>query len=252
MKRRRFLRYTQAALISGLGTGIASQFQSSQAQGGSLGVQFLGHSCVLFSGSGQRILVNPFQRIGCTKNYPAPRVSADIVMISSRLLDEGYIEGLPGRPKLLFEAGIYKVNGLQIQGVRTAHDRNGGFRFGNNVCWLWTQGGVRILHLGGTASPITLEQKILMGRPDILFVPVGGGDALYTPEEAKAAIAMLEPRIVVPTHFRTSAADPKTCTIEKIDAFLSLMKGTPVRRGGASIGLSKGSLPGSMVIQVMG
>jgi L-ascorbate metabolism protein UlaG (beta-lactamase superfamily) len=253
MKRRRLLRYAQVALLAGVAPGVATQLQTAQAQGGgSLSIQSLGHSCFIFSGGGLRILVNPFKSVGCTAKLSAPRVSSDLVMISSRLLDEGYVEGLPGRPKLLFQPGAYRVSGLKIQGVRAEHDRVGGFRFGVNVCWSWIQGGIRVVHLGGIASPITLEQKILLGRPDVLFVPVGGGDKSYTPEEAKAAIAMLEPRLVVPTQYRTSGADPKTCAALPLDDFLNLMKGTPVRRGGSSITVSSGNLPNpGPAIQVM-
>jgi L-ascorbate metabolism protein UlaG (beta-lactamase superfamily) len=166
-------------------------------------------------------------------------------------MDEGYIEGLPGRPKLLFEPGSYRVNGMQVQGVKSNHDRVGGFRFGTNVCWAWSQGGVRIVHLGGIASPITIEQKILFGKPDLLLIPVGGGDKAYTAEEAKVAIGMLEPRFVVPTHYLTSGADQKTCNLSPVDEFLKLMAGTPVRRSGGSLGVSPGSLPSQTTIVVM-
>lgn len=252
MKRRTFFRYAQVSLLAGLGVVSGRQLVSAQTSG-SLSVQWLGHTCFLFTGSGQRILVNPFRPVGCTKNYRPPKVASDIVMISSRLLDEGYIEGLPGRPKLLFEPGIYKVNGLQIQGIRTNHDRLGGVRFGTNICWLWNQGGIKILHLGGIASPISLEQRILMGRPDLLLIPVGGSDKAYTAAEAKEAIATLEPKLVIPTHYRTGAADPKACNLAGVDEFLKLMSGTTVRRtAGNSLVISRGSLPNpGPVIQLL-
>ena len=175
-------------------------------------------------------------------------------MISSRLLDEGVVEGLPGQPKLLFEAGRYQTNGLKIQGIRTLHDRNNGYRFGINTAWKWTQGGVKILHLGGIASPISVDQKIAMGRPDVLLIPVGGSAKAYAPEEAKAAIQVLEPKLVIPTHYLTSAADPKSCTLQPLEDFLALMQGTTVRRiGGTSLSVSPGSLPSSgPVIEVLG
>jgi L-ascorbate metabolism protein UlaG (beta-lactamase superfamily) len=230
---------------------VAQLPQTAQAQGGGVTAQWLGHTCFVFSGSGIRILVNPFRPIACTRGLPAPRVSADLVMISSRLMDEGFIEGLSGRPKLLFEPGSYRVSGLQIQGVKSNHDRVGGFRFGENVCWAWTQGGVRIVHLGGIASPITIEQKILFGKPDLLLIPVGGSDKAYNAEEARAAITALQPRMVVPTHYSTGASDPKTCNLSTVDEFLKLMAGTPIRRGGGSLSLSPGSLPGQTTITVM-
>lgn len=251
MQRRAFLRYFPPSVAAALTTGLLSSVPQAQAQGGGVTAQFLGHTCFLFSGGGQRILVNPFRSVACTKGLASPRVAANLVMISSRLMDEGYIEGLPGRPKLLFEPGSYRVNGLQIQGVKSNHDRVGGFRFGTNVSWAWSQGGVRIVHLGGIASPITIEQKILFGKPDLLLVPVGGGEKAYTPAEAKVAIETLEPRFVVPTHYLMAGADPKTCPLSPVDEFLKLMSGTPIRRSGSSFGVSPGSLPSQTTIVVM-
>lgn len=245
MKRRQVLRYSQVALLAGLGTGLASRLSSAQAQqGGTLSIQWLGHTAFLFTGSGQRILVNPFNKVGCTAKYQSPKVSADLVMISSRLLDEGAIEGLPGKPKLLVEPGSYRTEGLQIQGIRTDHDRVGGYRFGTNVAWAWTQAGIKILHLGGIAAPISLEQKILMGQPDVVLVPVGNSAKAYTPAEAKTAIQTLKPKLVIPTHYRTQAADPNACALVPVDEFLSVMSGTTIRRVGSdSISITSSSLP---------
>lgn len=254
MNRRRFMHYVQAGLITSLGTGLASHWQAAPAQAsGSLSIRWLGHTCFVFSGSGAQVLVNPFRPIGCTAKYPAPRTSANIVLISSRLLDEGVVEGLPGRPKLLFEPGVYKTGGLQFQGIRTLHDRVNGYRFGTNVAWKWVQGGVNVVHLGGIASPISVDQKILMGRPDVLLIPVGGSAKAYNPEEAKAAIQTLNPRIVIPTHYKTAAADDNACDLQSVDAFLSLMQGATIRRpGGNGITVSSSSLPSSgPIIQVL-
>lgn len=244
MKRRQFIQYA--------GTGLAALTATAvKAQSGGLSVRYLGHMCFLFTGGGQRILVNPFRSQGCTAGYRAPNVATDLVMISSQILDEGAIDVVPGNPKLLYEAGAYNVNGLRIQGVATDHDRIGGKRFGQNIVWRWSQGGLNLLHLGGTAAPITLEQKILMGSPDVLFVPVGGGAKAYDPQEAKQAIQLLSPKVIVPMYYRTAAAKGE-CDIGGLDAFLSAMTGTPVRKGGNSLALSQAALPkqGS-VIQVM-
>lgn len=253
INRRNFMRYAQAGLITGLGTMLLPQITSKAQAAGSVSIQWLGHTCFLFSGSGQRILVNPFQPAGCTAKYPNPKVSSDLVFISSRLLDEGSIEGLPGRPKLLFEPGSYQPNGLKVQGIKTLHDRFNGYRFGTNVAWKWSQGGVNILHLGGIASAIEIEQKILMGQPDILLIPVGGGPKAFTPEEAKAAISTLQPKVVIPMHYRTSAANPEACDLQSLEDFLSIMSGTQISRTGRqSLSFSASSLPASgPVIKVM-
>lgn len=245
MKRRQFIQYAGAGLVAG---AIATK---AQAQSGGLSVRYLGHMCFLFTGSGQRILVDPFRSQGCTAGYSAPKVATDLVMISSQILDEGAVDVVPGNPKLLYEAGAYNVNGLKIQGVATDHDRLGGKRFGQNIAWRWSQSGLNLLHLGGTAAPITLEQKILIGSPDVVFLPVGGGAKAYDPQEAKQALQVLNAKMVVPMYYRTAAAKG-VCDIGGLDAFLSLMSGTPIRKGGNSLSLSRSDLPKTgSVIQVM-
>lgn len=253
MRRRQLLRYAQGGLIASLGTGLVDRFTPKADAADSLTIQFLGHTCFLISGSGVRVLVNPFRPTGCTAKLSAPKVSANLVLISSRQLDEGVVEGLPGNPKLLFDPGPYQTNGLQFQGIRTLHDRQNGYRFGTNTVWKWKQGGLSLVHLGGIASPLNIEQKILLGTPDVLFIPVGGTDETYTPEEAKAAIALLQPRLVIPTHYKTAASDAAICELQPVENFLKAMAGTTVRRGKiTSLSLSAGSLAKGPVIQVMG
>lgn len=241
MKRRRFIPSASAGLAAAIGTGLWAQRGQAQAAGVTL--QYLGHTCFLFSSGGRRILVNPFRPIGCTAGYPPPRVNADLVMISSRLFDEGSLEGLPGNPRLLAQAGEYEIEGLRIQGIRIAHDREGGRRFGFNVIWRWEMGGVNITHMGGAAAPIDVEQRILIGRPDVMLVPVGGGPKAYTAAEASAAIDVLNPRIIIPTHYRTQAADPNACDISPLDEFLAVMEGTPTQRQGNTWTASAANLP---------
>ncbi len=247
MKRRNFIRYAQASFLSVIGTGIVSKFHHSQAQTvESLNVRWLGHTCFLFEGGGTKVLVNPFRQIGCTAGYRSPKVDTDLILISSRLLDEGVVEGFTSNPPpmLLYEPGVYQVNGRQIQGIRTAKDREGGRRFGTNVAWLWQQAGIKILHLGGLASPIGIEERILIGRPDLLLLPVGGGLKAYNPVEAKQALDVLKPRIVIPTHYKTEAADETACDIVPLEEFLSVMDGTPVRVVNQdTISITKADLP---------
>ena len=89
MKRRKLLTLAGTGLLSTLLIGLSSVFETDAAQQGTLSVQWLGHTCFLFTGGGVRILVNPFRSQGCTAGYRLPRVTADLVLISSQLLDEG-------------------------------------------------------------------------------------------------------------------------------------------------------------------
>jgi L-ascorbate metabolism protein UlaG (beta-lactamase superfamily) len=249
MKRRELIGYGGAGIATALITTLANSEVFAQA--GGLSVQWLGHTCFLFTGGGLRILANPFRTLGCTAKYRAPKVKADLVMISSQLFDEGAVEGLPGNPKLIYEPGVYDFKGIKFQGVGIDHDRKGGKQFGINTAWSWSQAGVKITHLGAPAAPLSFEQKVLFGRPDILFVPVGGGPKAYNAAEAKQAIQTLNPKLVVPTHYRTQAADAQ-CDIAGIDEFLNVMQGTPIRRSNSdTISIGARSLTENTTIQVM-
>jgi len=252
MKRRQLMGYAGAGLVTGLVTNFGSEFQATAQSSSSLSIHWLGHSCFLFTGGGTKILVNPFRAGGCTAGYRPPKVAADLVLISSQLLDEGAVQDLPGNPKLIYEAGAYQFKGIKVQGITLDHDRKGGKQFGTNTAWVWNQGGINLLHLGGAAAPISIEQKILMGRPDVAFVPVGGGSKAYNAQEAKQAIQILNPKILIPTMYRTQAADTANCDLSPLDQFLTLMQGVTVRRSNSdTITVSSGNLPENTVIQVL-
>ncbi len=248
MKRRRLLGYAGASLAVTLGSELLN---SAQAQASGVTIKSLGHTAFLFTGSGRRILSNPFRPIGCTEGFPSPAVPADIVMISSRLFDEGYLNDLPGDPRLLTEPGVYDFDDLRIQGILTPHDREGGRRFGTNTVWKWTQGGVTIVHMGGAAAPLGVEEQILLGRPDVMLVPVGGGPKAFNPAEAVQAVQVLKPKVVIPTQYLTTAASG-TCELVPVDEFLALMQGTPVTQAtSGSLTVRPSDLPSQgMRIQV--
>lgn len=222
INRRNWIRLTGYGLLTTVATAKFSPKVFAASEG--VSIEWLGHSAFVFSNNQARILVNPFTPLGCTAKYPPPRPSVDVVMISSRLLDEGSASGLPNNPQLMVEAGVYLVKDIQFQGIKTFHDRENGRRFGDNIVWKWTQGGVKLLHLGGIASPISIEQKILMGSPDIIFIPVGGSAKAYNAEEAMKAIEILKPRMVIPTQYLTKATAPNVCELQGVQRFVDLAK----------------------------
>ena len=112
MKRRQLMGYAGAGLAGALFANLGSGLRVNAQSGGSLSIKWLGHTSFLFTGAGTTILVNPFRTIGCTAGYRPPNVSADLVLISSQLLDEGEVEGLPGGPKLIYQPGVYQLKGI--------------------------------------------------------------------------------------------------------------------------------------------
>ena len=232
MKRRQLIRYGAASLISAFATVEMSSRKSSLAQSDSqpVTIQYLGHTCFLFTTNDLKVLVNPFRPAGCTAGYSLTTETPDLVLISSFLLDEGSVEDVPGNPQVITQPGDYEVKGIKFQGISTLHDREGGRRFGKNVVWRWTQGGVNIVHLGGAAAPMTTEEKIFLNKPDVLLIPVGGGPKAYNPQEAKNAIDILKPKVIIPTQYLTAAADKDNCDLVGVDEFLNLTTGMEIKK----------------------
>jgi L-ascorbate metabolism protein UlaG (beta-lactamase superfamily) len=218
----------------------------ARAAGGGVTISSLGHSALLIRGGGATVLLNPFQAVGCAAGLPEPRVSADVILASSRLRDEG---APVASGRFLVRPGSYKVAGLQIEGIAAPHDRVGGRRFGMATLWRWKQGGLEFAHLGGTAATLKPEDRVLLGRPDVLILGVGGGAKVYTGAEAAAVVKELQPRRVIPVQYR-NAPPSASCDVGSIEPFLQAMSPTKVVRGGASLTLVP-PLGDQTVVQVM-
>jgi len=263
MRRRQFLQFAQGGLLASMATTAVISPSYSQSQSGNsnelLTLQWFGHFSFLVTGSNTRILTHPFRPGGCTAGLKIPKLDKlDYLLISSQLFDEGYLQDYPTVP-VLAQPGSYRVKNLSFQGIRMDHDRQGGRRFGQNVAWRWQQAGVNILHLGGAAAPIQPDQRILMGRPDVLIVPIGG-DAqsndpssakAYSPAEAKAIVTELNPRIVIPVYYRTDKSSP-SCQLASVDEFLALMPKDSIKKlDGSTLELSAKNLPQTTVVRVL-
>jgi L-ascorbate metabolism protein UlaG (beta-lactamase superfamily) len=73
---------------------------------------------------------------------------------------------------------------------------------------------MNVVHLGGTREPLTDEQIGELGEVDILFVPVGGGDVL-APGPAADLVSRIEPRVVIPMHYKDDGLSLKADGVEK-------------------------------------
>jgi L-ascorbate metabolism protein UlaG (beta-lactamase superfamily) len=193
-----------------------------------------GHSALLIQGGGASVLLNPFKAVGCAAGLAEPRVTANVILASSRLLDEG---APVASGRLLSSPGSYRVAGLKIEGISAPHDRFGGRRFGQSTLWRWKQGGLEFAHLGGTAAALSPEDRVLLGKPDVLIIGVGGGAKVYTGAEAAEVVRELQPRRVIPVQY-VSGTTPASCDQGGVKPFLDAMPGTPVQRPGRTVTLA--------------
>ena len=234
------------AILSLAASTMLAGFSGTAVQAAGVSITSYGHSALLIRGGGQSVLVNPFRAVGCAAGLSEPRVSASVTLASSELPDEG---ARVGGGTYLSKPGSYRVGGMDLEGFSAPHDRMGGRRFGNATIWRWQQGGLNFAHLGGTAAPLSGEDRVLLGRPDVLIIGVGGGGKVYSGEEAADVVRQLNPRRVIPVQYVNGEA-PSGCDQVGVQPFLDAMSGTKVRKVGPTLSLP-GSLNESTVIEVM-
>jgi L-ascorbate metabolism protein UlaG (beta-lactamase superfamily) len=232
------------ALATSLALATTLAPAAARAAGG-VTITSYGHSALLIRGGGATVLLNPFQAVGCAAGLSEPRVSADVILASSRLKDEG---APVASGRLLVKPGSYRVAGLRFEGISLPHDRFGGKRFGLSTVWRWQQGGLEFAHLGGTAGRLSPSDRVLLGRPDVLIVGVGGGAKVYSGSEAAEVVRELQPRRVIPVQYggRASAG----CDQGGAQPFLDAMAGTKVNQPGRSLSLTP-PLGDTTVIELM-
>ena len=203
----------------------------------SLEIQNLGHSSILIKGKDQSVLLNPFRAVGCASGLVEQNISADIILASSLLPDEG---AKTAKGLFMVNPGSYRINKLILEGFSIPHDRVGGRRFGMSTLWRWKQNGFTFAHLGGAASPLTIKERLLIGRPDILFIAVGGGAKVYDGQEAANVVEAIKPKIVIPVQYQRIGQDQiQSCDQTGVEPFLKAMKDYKVRKVGRKYTMRK-------------
>jgi L-ascorbate metabolism protein UlaG (beta-lactamase superfamily) len=204
----------------------------SSAIAGDLLLKSLGHGSFLIKGREKSVLINPFKAIGCASDLNEPEgINADFILASSKLADEGYN---PNDQLMFVKPGIYKFEDILLNGIEVPHDRVGGRRFGMATVWSWEQNNLKIVHMGGAAGEMDINSQIILSRPDILFISIGGGLKSYNGSEASDVVKILKPSIVVPVHFERGKNISDNCDFSNADFFLENMQDFKVKYLGKS------------------
>jgi L-ascorbate metabolism protein UlaG (beta-lactamase superfamily) len=206
-------------------------------------VQWYGHACFLIEGQGIRLVTDPPNP---DVGYSLPQAAIDVVTVSHAHHDHNYVEGLQGNPVVVKTPGRRQVKGLQVEGYSTWHDNAGGAQRGPNLIFAWEMDGVRAAHLGDLGHLLGTETLQALGRIDLLLAPVGG---VFTVDAAgaKQVVDQIQPRLVVPMHYRTPALSFK---LGAVDDFLRLFPPGQVRREQA-LEIDRRGLPDSLEVVVL-
>ena len=183
-------------------------------------VTWHGQSCFRLRGKNATALTDPYPPSLGTR---LPRIDADVVTVSHDHPNHSYLDGV-GKDAFVVEGpGEYEVKGITVFGIRTFHDALAGAEQGGNTIYVLEVDEIRIVHLGDLGHMLEDDVVEAIGTPvDVLLVPVGGGKALNATRAAEV-VRSIEPRWVVPMHYRTPGL--KT-DLDGVDIFLKEMSVT--------------------------
>lgn len=214
---------------------------------------YYGHSTFLLESEGTSILIDPFnEQVG----YPFPAVSPTAVVVSHEHFDHNYVQVAKGSPKVVrglkdggkdWAAVAEQAGPVAISTVRTYHDTSQGSERGRNAVLVFETEGLRVVHCGDLGHTLSQDQVRTLGRVDVLLIPVGG---YYTigPKEAEIVAGQLQPRVVIPMHYKTDAN--RDWPIGTVEDFLRGKE--RVKQQDRSVTITAAALPSAQEIWVLG
>ncbi len=179
-------------------------------------ISWLGHSCFKIRGNQATIITDPYSP---DLGYSLGKPEARIVTVSHQHPGHSYIEGVGGDPKPVRGPGEYEISGVLIIGTATFHDGETGNKRGKNTVYLMEVDEVSVCHLGDLGHVLTPAQMQEIDNVDVLLIPVGGVSTINAPMAAEV-VRRLEPKAVVPMHYKTEALKRE---LEPVDSFLKEM-----------------------------
>ncbi len=182
---------------------------------------------------------------------------ADLVIMSSATddfhSDPSHVGGHPTVVNALLDVppqGI-DVRGVPIRAFPVSESLS--FDFGRdpdaNAMYLFTVGGVRVLHMGDVGNPVApAVLSALAGEVDVMLA-LTGAHATIALDDLDVAIAAIDPRIVIPMHYWHPRG---VLEIEPVERFLQRCpRETVSRRPVPSITIEPGCLPMTRQVVVL-
>ena len=148
-------------------------------------ITYYGISCFKIQSGDIVLAVDPFLK---ESGLTPPRFEANAVISAS--LHPNYSD-----EKILkiTGPGEYEFQGIYIKGIRVSKE---------NTIYVIDWEGIKLAHMGNFGEKeLSSEIQEQIGNPDILFIPVGGGDVIDE-EKAVKIINQIEPRIVIPMNYK--------------------------------------------------
>ena len=181
-----------------------------------MNITWYGQSCFKIQSKDVVLITDPFdKRIGLRPPYGA----ASIVTISHDHYDHNNFGVIKGDPFIVDGAGEYGIKKVVIKGISSYHDNKEGKERGLNIIYTIEMEGIKICHLGDLGQNVLTNRQLeKIGQVDILFVPIGG---VFTIDwkAADTIIGQIEPRIIIPMHYKIAGVTGSLLKLDSADKF---------------------------------
>ena len=172
-------------------------------------IKWIGHSCFKVEKNGYSVIFDPYGD-GSVPGLGPVRDQANQVLCSHEHGDHNGREGVTILPEEECPFRITRIEGF--------HDDKKGMLRGKNVMTILDDGEERLAHLGDIGCDLDKNQEMQLQNLDVLLIPVGG---FFTINAGKAAeiVKKLQPKKVVPMHFRGDKKNFGFKVIGKVASF---------------------------------
>ncbi len=218
-------------------------------------IKFYAHASFRLEDDGLSVITDPYTP-GQRSGFDPIDEPADVVIMSSATdsfhSDPSHVRGDPTVVNALeLPPEGATVRGLHVRPFPAMESTT--FDFGRdpdaNALYLFTLGGLRVLHMGDIGNAVPPEHlDALRGNVDLLFA-LAGAHATIALDDLDAAIDAIGPRAIVPMHYFSPRG---VLEIEPVDTFLARRPADSIEKvGGPELELTPGSLPATLRIYVL-
>lgn len=204
---------------------------------------WLGHSCFRLRGRELTVLTDPY---GPKLGYSTDAVQADVVTVSHDEPNHNTLSLVQGAPRVVAGPGDYELAGVNLTGVATPRPPGQDRSVPRNTAYVLDLDDVTICHLGDVAAPLGTAQLEVVKDADVLLIPVGGHCTIDATQAAEM-VALIEPKLVVPMHFRTEAVKLDLDPVDRFCREIGVAELTPQAR----LNVTRSGLPDQLTVVLM-
>ncbi|HLZ56253.1 MAG TPA: MBL fold metallo-hydrolase [Ktedonosporobacter sp.] len=167
-------------------------------------ITWLGHACFQLRGKNVTLVTDPFSPQQGPSQGELPRlgkINASIVTVSHNHPGHNNVTAIGGNPHVVRGPGEYEISEVLITGVASYHDNKRGQEHGRNTIYVIHMDDVVICHLGDLGHTLQEDQLEEVADADVLLLPIAG-DNIINATLAAEVVSQVEPRIVIPMHYR--------------------------------------------------